>query len=96
MLCSQNSTDIHLNSTFCTNPILLDLIVFIIFSEVNKLQSSSLCSFLQPPHTSFFLGPKLSSVHSFHMPLFLCYSLNERNKVSYVQETSNKNIPFLF
>jgi hypothetical protein len=39
--------------------ILLDLIILIILGEEYKSQSSSLCSFLQPPVTSFHLGPNI-------------------------------------
>jgi hypothetical protein len=41
--------------------ILIDLITLIIFGEVHKLRSSSLCRLLQPPATSTLLGPNILS-----------------------------------
>jgi len=37
----------------------LDFIILIMLSEAYKLQSSSLCSLLQPPATSSILGPNI-------------------------------------
>jgi hypothetical protein len=51
--------------------ILLNLITLIIFSEAYKLCSSSLCSLLQPPTTSFLLGPNIPFSILFSNPFCL-------------------------
>jgi hypothetical protein len=56
--------------------ILVDFIIQIIFDEVHKLPSSSLCSSLQPPVTSSFLGPNFSLSTLFSNTLSLCSFLN--------------------
>jgi hypothetical protein len=48
-----------MHATWLTHLTLLDLITLIIFGEVYKLLSSSACSLLQPPATSFLLGPNI-------------------------------------
>jgi len=51
---------ISLMRTTCpSHLILLYLIIPVLFGEVYKLWSSSFCSLLQPPPTSFLLGPNI-------------------------------------
>jgi hypothetical protein len=62
----QNSVCIFHLSYVCYMPsylILLDMIILIIFSELYKLGSSLLCSLLQPPTISSFLGPHFLRIH---------------------------------
>jgi hypothetical protein len=57
------------------------LIILIMFGELYKLWSYSLCSFLQPPVTSSLLEPNTLS---------LCSSLNVREQVSHPYRTASK------
>jgi hypothetical protein len=61
----------------------LELITLIIFGEVYKLRSSSLCSLLQPPATSSLLGPNILFSTLFSNTLNLCSSLSVRDQVSH-------------
>jgi hypothetical protein len=48
-----------IHTTFPTHLILRDTVVLIVLAEEFKLWNSSLCSFLQPPITSFRFGPNV-------------------------------------
>jgi hypothetical protein len=60
----------------------LDLIILIVFCEVYKLWSSSLCSLLRPPTTSSLLGPHILST-LFSNTLSLWSYLSVRDQVSH-------------
>jgi hypothetical protein len=70
--------------------ILLDLIILITLGEECELWNSSLCSFLQPPITSSFLGPNILLSTLFNNTLSLCSSLNVRDQVSHPHKTTGK------
>jgi hypothetical protein len=55
--------------------ILLALIILITLSEEYRLCSSSLCSLVQPPATSFLLGPNILPSTLLSNTLSLCSSL---------------------
>jgi len=67
----------HMCATCHIHLIFLDLITRIIFKEVYKLWSSSLCSFLQSSAICSVLGPNVLSI-LLSNTLYLCYSLSVR------------------
>jgi hypothetical protein len=81
-----------IRATCPTQPTLLDFIFLIMFSEVYKLWSSILCSFLQSPVTSYLFGPNIFLSTLFSNTLSLCFSLNVRDQVSHPYSTTAKII----
>jgi len=75
-----------IHSTCPAQPILLDLITQIIFGEQYRSLSSSLCSFLHSPVTSFLLGPNILNA-LFSNTLSLRSSLDVRDQVPHPYKT---------
>jgi hypothetical protein len=73
----------------------LDLITLIIFGEVYRLQSSSLCSLLRLPASSFLLGPNILLSTLFSNTLNLWSSLSVRDQISHSYKTTG-TIMFFF
>ena len=71
---------------------LLDLMTQIIFGEEYRSLSSSLCSFLCSPVTSFLIGPNILLNTLFSNTLRLRSSLNMSNQVSHPYKTTGKII----
>jgi len=78
-----------MRATRTDNRILLD---FIIFGDACKLQSSSLCSLLQPPTTSSLFGTNILLSTLFSDALNLCSSLSVRDQVTQPYKTTDKHI----
>jgi hypothetical protein len=70
------------------------LTILIILGEEYKLESSSLCSFLQPPIISVLFGPDTRILLNtlFSNTLHLCSSLNVWDQVSHLYRTTGKII----
>jgi hypothetical protein len=66
------------------------LIILIILGEEYKLGSSSLCSFLQRPVTSFLFSPNILLNTLFSDTPSLCSYLNIRDQVSHACRTTGK------
>jgi len=75
-----------------TRYILLDFITRIIFVAEYRSLSSSLCSFLHSPLTSYLLGPNILFNNLFSNTLSLRSSLNVSDKVSHPYKTTGKII----
>jgi hypothetical protein len=69
--------------------ILLHMIILIILGEQYKL---SLCSFPQPPITSYLFCPNIPLSTLFSNTLSLCSSLNVKDQVSHPYKTTGKII----
>ena len=80
----------HISSTCPAHLILLDLVTWLIICEEYRSLSSSLCSFLHSPVTSFLVGPNillstlLLNTHSLHS------SLNMSDQVSHLHKITGK------
>jgi hypothetical protein len=70
------------------------MITLIIFGEVYKLCSSSLCSLIQPPATSSLLDPYILLSNLFSYTLNLCFPRNVKYQVSHPYTIGGK-IKFL-
>lgn len=70
-----------MHATCSTYPIFLALVILIIFRMEFKLWSPSLCTYIQPPVTSFFIGPDSLLRTLFLSTISLCCSLNLRDQV---------------
>jgi hypothetical protein len=68
------------------------LIILFILGEEYKLWSSSLCSFLQHPVTSYLFGPNILLITLFTNTLSLCSSPKVGNQVSHPYRTTDKII----
>jgi hypothetical protein len=73
----------YIRATCLAHLITLDLIIIIMLGEEYKLRRSSLCSFLQPPVTSFLFGPNILLSTLFPNTLSLCSSLSVRDQISH-------------
>jgi hypothetical protein len=74
--------------------ILLDVVILIIFGEMCKLWSYSLCSCLQLPIVSSFFGPDILLSTLFSNTLSLFPSFNIRDQVSHPYETRGRIVVF--
>jgi hypothetical protein len=70
--------------------ILLDLITRIIFGDVYRSLSSSLCSLLHSLVASSLLGPNILLSIQFSNTLSLCSFLSVRDQISYPYKTTGK------
>ena len=75
-----------------THLIFLNLITQTIFDEQYRPLSSSMCSFLHSPVTSYLLGPNILLSSLYSNTLSLCSSLSVSHQVSHPNKTTSKII----
>jgi len=79
-----------IRATCPAHPILPDFITRTILGEEYRSLSSSLCSFLHSPVTSYLLGPNILLNTLFSNTFSLCLSLNVSDQVSHPYQTTGK------
>ena len=83
---------IRVHATCSAYLILLDFITRTILDEEYRSLSSSLCSFLHSPVTSYLLGPNILVNALFSNTLSQLSSLNVSDQVSHLYKTTGKTI----
>jgi hypothetical protein len=77
-----------MRATYLTHPPLFDHPNSRLFNEEYKLWCYSLCNCLQPPVTSYLVGPNILLSTLFSKTLNLCSSLNVKDQVPHPYQTT--------